>query len=131
MATINQFLHGFWNYGIVFLALITVVVFVHEMGHYLVARLNGVARYGALIGRDRSVTFAVENVRGEPACEGTFTNDTASTGRRPMRSASRPPIRAPMTRPIMLALSAQPACCWFRCSAGIMRGAATPMAWMS
>jgi hypothetical protein len=46
-----------------------------------VARLNGVARYGALIGRDRSVTFAVDNVRGEPACEGTFTNETVSNGR--------------------------------------------------
>jgi hypothetical protein len=46
-----------------------------------IARLNGVARYGALIGHDRSVTFSVENVRAEPVCEGTFTNDTASTGR--------------------------------------------------
>lgn len=35
-------LAGFWNYGVVFLALITVVVFVHELGHYLVARANGV-----------------------------------------------------------------------------------------
>src|SRR5437763_171882 len=31
-----------------------------------VARLNGTGRYGALIGRDRSVTFAVENPRAEP-----------------------------------------------------------------
>ena len=46
-----------------------------------VARLNGVTRYGALIGHDRSVTFSVENVRSEPVCEGTFTNDTASSGR--------------------------------------------------
>jgi hypothetical protein len=46
-----------------------------------VARLNGVARYGALIARDRSVTFSVENVRSEPACEGTFTNENASGGR--------------------------------------------------
>jgi hypothetical protein len=46
-----------------------------------VARLNGVTRYGALIGHDRSVTFSVENVRAEPVCEGTFTNETASTGR--------------------------------------------------
>ena len=29
-----------------------------------IARLNGVARYGALIGRDRSVTFSVDNPRG-------------------------------------------------------------------
>jgi hypothetical protein len=46
-----------------------------------IARLNGVARYGALLGHDRSVTFAVENVRGEPVCEGTFTNESVSNGR--------------------------------------------------
>lgn len=46
-----------------------------------VARLNGVARYGALIGRDRSATFQVENVRQEPVCEGTFTNESAGNGR--------------------------------------------------
>ena len=31
-----------WNYGIVFVLILTVVVFVHELGHYLVARRNGV-----------------------------------------------------------------------------------------
>jgi hypothetical protein len=46
-----------------------------------VARLNGVARYGALIGRDRSVTFAVDNPRGEQVCEGTFTNDGPASGK--------------------------------------------------
>jgi hypothetical protein len=46
-----------------------------------VARLNGVTRYGALIGHDRSVTFTVENVRSEPVCEGTFTNETSESGR--------------------------------------------------
>jgi hypothetical protein len=46
-----------------------------------VARLNGTARYGALIGRDRSVTFAVENPRAEPVCDGTFTNDGPHSGR--------------------------------------------------
>jgi len=46
-----------------------------------VARLNGVAHYGALIGRDRSVTFAVENPRAEPVCDGTFTNDGPGAGR--------------------------------------------------
>ena len=45
-----------------------------------VARLNGLARYGALIGRDRSVRFAVDNPRGEQVCEGTFTNDGPSNG---------------------------------------------------
>lgn len=45
-----------------------------------VARLNGVARYGALIGRDRSVTFSVENVRGEQVCEGTMTNENPGSG---------------------------------------------------
>jgi hypothetical protein len=46
-----------------------------------VARLNGVAKYGALIGRDRSVTFSVENPRAETVCEGTFTNETINAGR--------------------------------------------------
>ncbi len=46
-----------------------------------VARLNGVAKYGALIGRDRSVTFAVDNPHGEQVCEGTFTNDAPASGR--------------------------------------------------
>jgi hypothetical protein len=46
-----------------------------------VARLNGVARYGALIGHDRSVTFSVENVSGETVCEGTFTNEGTANGR--------------------------------------------------
>ena len=45
-----------------------------------VARVNGVARYGALIGRDRSVTFSVENQRGEQVCEGTFANDGHASG---------------------------------------------------
>jgi hypothetical protein len=46
-----------------------------------VARLNGLARYGALIGRDRSVTFNVDNSRGERVCDGTFTNDGPANGR--------------------------------------------------
>ena len=46
-----------------------------------VARLNGMARYGALIGHDRSVTFTIENISGQPVCEGTFTNEAAGTGR--------------------------------------------------
>jgi regulator of sigma E protease len=37
-----DFLAGFWNYVVVFLIILTVVVFVHEMGHYLIARRNGV-----------------------------------------------------------------------------------------
>ncbi|MFV3073333.1 RIP metalloprotease RseP [Niveispirillum fermenti] len=31
-----------WNYGVMFLVVLTVLVFVHEMGHFLVARRNGV-----------------------------------------------------------------------------------------
>ena len=46
-----------------------------------IARLNGTARYGALIGHDRSVTFTVDNIKAEPVCEGTFTNETTGTGR--------------------------------------------------
>src|SRR5260221_10887841 len=45
-----------------------------------VARLNGYARYGALIGRGRSVTFTVDNPRGEQVCEGTFTSNGDATG---------------------------------------------------
>jgi regulator of sigma E protease len=37
-----EFLAGIWNYVVVFLLILTVVVFVHELGHYLVARWNGV-----------------------------------------------------------------------------------------
>lgn len=44
------------------------------------ARLNGVARYGALIGRDRSVTFSVDNPRGEHVCDGTMTNENPGSG---------------------------------------------------
>jgi hypothetical protein len=33
-----------------------------------IARLNGLARYGALIGHDRSVTFTIENVSGQSVC---------------------------------------------------------------
>jgi hypothetical protein len=49
--------------------------------HGNVARLNGSASYGALIGRDRSVTFSVDNVRQEPVCQGTFTNEGTGTGK--------------------------------------------------
>lgn len=45
-----------------------------------VARVNGIAKYGALIARDRSVTFSVDNQRGEQVCEGTFTNDGHASG---------------------------------------------------
>jgi regulator of sigma E protease len=33
---------GLYGFGLPFLAILTVLVFVHELGHYLVARLNGV-----------------------------------------------------------------------------------------
>ena len=46
-----------------------------------IARLNGTAKYGALLGRDRSVTFSVDNPRSEPVCEGTFTNEGLRNGR--------------------------------------------------
>jgi hypothetical protein len=44
------------------------------------ARLNGQARYGALIGRDRSVTFSIDNARAEHVCDGTFTNQGHNIG---------------------------------------------------
>jgi regulator of sigma E protease len=37
-----DFLHSVWTTGGAFLLLLTVVVFVHELGHFLVARWNGV-----------------------------------------------------------------------------------------
>ncbi len=37
-----EFLGGVWDYVVPFLVILTVLVFVHEMGHYLVARRNGV-----------------------------------------------------------------------------------------
>lgn len=39
---IEHLLSGVWYYVVIFLVILTVVVFVHELGHYLVARLNGV-----------------------------------------------------------------------------------------
>lgn len=37
-----DFLAGLWTYAVPFLAVLTVLVFVHELGHYLVARRCGV-----------------------------------------------------------------------------------------
>lgn len=37
-----EFLSGFWNYVVLFLIVLSIVVFVHEFGHFLVARWNGV-----------------------------------------------------------------------------------------
>lgn len=37
-----EFIAGIWNYVVVFLLILTVVVFIHEGGHFLVARWNGV-----------------------------------------------------------------------------------------
>lgn len=37
-----DFSGGFYGFGIPFLAVLTVLVFIHELGHYLVARWNGV-----------------------------------------------------------------------------------------
>jgi len=39
---LTNVLHGVWYYVVIFLLIITVVVFVHELGHYLVARANGI-----------------------------------------------------------------------------------------
>jgi regulator of sigma E protease len=37
-----EFLSGLWTYAVPFIAVLTVLVFVHELGHYLVARRCGV-----------------------------------------------------------------------------------------
>jgi hypothetical protein len=43
--------------------------------------LNGVAHYGAVLGRDRSVSFTVNNQRAESVCNGTFTRDGPNGGK--------------------------------------------------
>lgn len=40
--TLSLFLSNIWLYGIVFIAVVTFVIFIHEMGHYLAARAVGV-----------------------------------------------------------------------------------------
>ncbi|EJL31013.1 hypothetical protein PMI01_02948 [Caulobacter sp. AP07] len=57
--------------------------------------------------------------------------EVTSTGRRPMRSAIAPPRLAPNISPIRLALNAHPAWPGVSPRAGSMRGAATPIDWMS
>src|ERR1700693_1314927 len=42
MSHLLPFLHGGFFYVVVFLVVLTVLVFVHELGHYLIARRNGV-----------------------------------------------------------------------------------------
>src|ERR1700676_1414541 len=42
MSYLVQFLHGGFFYVVIFLVVLTVLVFVHELGHYLIARRNGV-----------------------------------------------------------------------------------------
>jgi regulator of sigma E protease len=42
MVNIMEFLNPLWNYVLPFLAILTILVFVHEMGHYYVARRAGV-----------------------------------------------------------------------------------------
>lgn len=37
-----EFLTGIWDYVVPFLIILTILVFVHELGHYLIARRNGV-----------------------------------------------------------------------------------------
>src|SRR5918994_5600534 len=42
MVNIMEFLNPLWNYVLPFLVILTILVFVHEMGHYYVARRAGV-----------------------------------------------------------------------------------------
>src|SRR5438132_6206167 len=42
MSHLVPFLHGGFFYVVVFLVVLTVLVFVHELGHYLIARRNNV-----------------------------------------------------------------------------------------
>ncbi|MCE2493685.1 MAG: RIP metalloprotease RseP [Alphaproteobacteria bacterium] len=50
-----EFLSGIWTYLVSFLFVLTVLVFVHEMGHYLVARWCGVAVETFSIGFGREI----------------------------------------------------------------------------
>src|SRR5690606_6676776 len=50
-----DFLFWLLSYVVPFLAVLTVIVFVHEMGHYLVARWNGVAIQTFSIGFGREL----------------------------------------------------------------------------
>jgi hypothetical protein len=43
--------------------------------------LNGLARYGGLLGRDQSVAFTVENERAQKYCDGTFTRAGPNNGK--------------------------------------------------
>lgn len=42
MASLSTLLGWIWSYGIIFLGVLTLVVFIHELGHFLVARWCGV-----------------------------------------------------------------------------------------
>ncbi|KKC34820.1 RIP metalloprotease RseP [Devosia psychrophila] len=50
-----EFIYWLLSYVVPFLAVLTVIVFVHEMGHYLVARWNGVAIQEFSIGFGREL----------------------------------------------------------------------------
>ncbi|SEQ46294.1 regulator of sigma E protease [Devosia sp. YR412] len=50
-----DFIYWILSYVVPFLAVLTVIVFVHEMGHYLVARWNGVAIQAFSIGFGREI----------------------------------------------------------------------------
>ncbi|MCS6758266.1 MAG: RIP metalloprotease RseP [Candidatus Devosia euplotis] len=50
-----DFIYWLGSYVVPFLAVLTVIVFVHEMGHYLVARWNGIAIQTFSIGFGREV----------------------------------------------------------------------------
>ena len=50
-----EFIYWLLSYVVPFLAVLTVIVFVHEMGHYLVARWNGVAIQAFSIGFGREL----------------------------------------------------------------------------
>ncbi|MBO9588011.1 MAG: RIP metalloprotease RseP [Devosia sp.] len=53
--TMFDFVYWLLSYVVPFLAVLTVIVFVHEMGHYLVARWNGVAIQAFSIGFGREL----------------------------------------------------------------------------
>ena len=49
-----DFLGEIWTYTWSFIVVLTIVVFFHELGHYLIARVNGVRVQTFSIGFDAS-----------------------------------------------------------------------------
>lgn len=56
-----------------------IIVYRDEVSN--VRQLKGTAHYDGIVGRDPTVSFTVENERGEQACTGTLTTESRRTGK--------------------------------------------------